>query len=51
MRSWNDLIFINWDNLSEMYHKYKDQMHCNSTGSQNYQTIVDYYEKQAWLKF
>ena len=37
--------------IEEMYHKYKDQMHCNSTGSQNYQTIVDYYEKQAWLKF
>lgn len=36
--------------IEEMYHKYKDQMHCNSTGSQNYQTIVDYYEKQAWLK-
>lgn len=36
--------------IDEMYHKYKDEMHCNSSGSQNYQTIVNYYGNQAFLK-
>ena len=36
--------------IEEMYHKYKDEMHCNSSGSQNYQTIVNYYGHQEFLK-
>lgn len=36
--------------IEEMYAKYSNEMHCNSTGSQNYHTIVDYYKNQEWLK-
>lgn len=36
--------------IEEMYAKYSNEMHCNSTGSQNYHTIVDYYKNQDWLK-
>lgn len=36
--------------IEEIYAKYSNEMHCNSTGSQNYHTIVDYYKNQEWLK-
>lgn len=36
--------------IEEMYTKYSTQMHCNHTGTQNYNIIVNYYKSQDWLK-
>ena len=36
--------------IEEMYSKYSNTLHCNHSGTQNYNTIVDYYKNQAWLK-
>ena len=36
--------------IDEIYSKYKDELHCNSTGSESYHEIVKYYESQNWLK-
>ena len=36
--------------IEEMYTKYSDTLHCNHTGTQNYNTIVNYYKNQDWLK-
>lgn len=36
--------------IEEMYSKYTNTLHCNHSGTQNYNIIVDYYKNQAWLK-
>lgn len=36
--------------IEEMYTKYSTQMHCNHTGTQNYNIIANYYKSQDWLK-
>ena len=36
--------------IDEMYAKYSNQLHCNHTGTQNYNTIANYYKNQDWLK-
>ena len=36
--------------IEEMYEKYSNQLHCNHTGTQNYNTIATYYKNQEWLK-
>lgn len=36
--------------IEEMYTKYSDELHCNHTGTQNYNIIVNYYKSQDWLK-
>lgn len=36
--------------IEEMYAKYSNQLHCNHTGTQNYNTIANYYKNQDWLK-
>lgn len=36
--------------IDEIYEKYKDELHCNSTGSEFYHQIAQYYEHQDWLK-
>lgn len=36
--------------IEEMYAKYSNQLHCNHTGTQNYNTIANYYKNQEWLK-
>jgi hypothetical protein len=36
--------------IDEIYSKYTNQLHCNSTGSEFYHEIVKYYEHQDWLK-
>lgn len=36
--------------IDEIYAKYTNELHCNSTGSEFYHTISDYYEHQDWLK-
>lgn len=36
--------------IEEMYAKYSDTLHCNHTGTQNYNIIVNYYKNQDWLK-
>ena len=36
--------------IDEIYEKYKDELHCNSTGSEFYHQITQYYEHQDWLK-
>lgn len=36
--------------IEEMYTKYSDTLHCNHTGTQNYNIIVNYYKNQDWLK-
>lgn len=36
--------------IDEIYSKYSNQLHCNSTGSEFYHEIVRYYENQDWLK-
>lgn len=39
-----------WLHIQEIYSKYKDQMHLNSTGTDNYHIIEEYYTSQSWLK-
>ena len=36
--------------IDEIYSKYSNKLHCNSTGSEAYHEIVKYYESQNWLK-
>lgn len=36
--------------IEEMYTKYDNELHCNHTGTQNYNIIVNYYKNQDWLK-
>lgn len=36
--------------IDEIYAKYSNELHCNSTGSEAYHEIVKYYENQDWLK-
>jgi hypothetical protein len=36
--------------IEEMYAKYSNQLHCNHTGTQNYNIIANYYKNQDWLK-
>lgn len=36
--------------IEEMYTKYSNELHCNHTGTQNYNIIVNYYKSQDWLK-
>lgn len=36
--------------IEEMYTKYSNEMHCNHTGTENYNIIVNYYKNQDWLK-
>lgn len=36
--------------IDEIYSKYSNELHCNSTGSETYHEIVKYYESQNWLK-
>lgn len=36
--------------IEEMYTKYSNEMHCNHTGTENYNIIVSYYKNQEWLK-
>lgn len=36
--------------IEEMYTKYSDTLHCNHTGTQNYNIIANYYKSQDWLK-
>ena len=36
--------------IDEIYSKYSNELHCNSTGSEAYHEIVKYYESQNWLK-
>ena len=36
--------------IDEIYAKYSNELHCNSTGSEAYHEIVKYYESQDWLK-
>ena len=36
--------------IDEIYSKYSNELHCNSTGSEAYHEIVKYYENQDWLK-
>ena len=36
--------------IEEMYAKYSNQLHCNHTGTQNYNIIANYYKNQEWLK-
>ena len=36
--------------IDEIYAKYKDELHCNSTGTEFYHQIAQYYEHQDWLK-
>lgn len=36
--------------IDEIYSKYSNELHCNSTGSEAYREIVKYYESQNWLK-
>lgn len=39
-----------WLHIQEIYSKYKDEMHLNSTGTNNYNIIEEYYKSQSWLK-
>ena len=36
--------------IDEIYTKYTNELHCNSTGSEFYHEISQYYEHQDWLK-
>ena len=36
--------------IDEIYAKYTNELHCNSTGSEFYHEISQYYEHQDWLK-
>lgn len=36
--------------IEEMYIKYSNDLHCNHTGTQNYNIIANYYKSQDWLK-
>ena len=36
--------------IDEIYSKYSNELHCNSTGSEAYHEIVKYYESENWLK-
>lgn len=36
--------------IDEIYSKYSNELHCNSTGSEFYHEIIKYYENQEWLK-
>lgn len=36
--------------VDEIYAKYTNELHCNSTGSEFYHEIVQYYDRQEWLK-
>ena len=36
--------------IDEIYSKYSNELHCNSTGSEAYHEIVKYYERKNWLK-
>lgn len=36
--------------IDEIYSKYADELHCNSTGTEFYHEIVKYYDQQDWLK-
>lgn len=36
--------------IDEIYTKYTNELHCNSTGSEFYHEILQYYEHQDWLK-
>lgn len=36
--------------IEEMYTKYSNDLHCNHTGTQNYNIIANYYKSQDWLK-
>lgn len=36
--------------IEEMYTKYSNDLHCNHTGTQNYNIIANYYKGQDWLK-
>lgn len=36
--------------IDEIYSKYSNELHCNSTGSEFYHEIIKYYENQSWLK-
>ena len=36
--------------IDEIYYKYSNELHCNSTGSEYYHEIVKYYESQDWIK-
>lgn len=36
--------------VDEIYAKYTNELHCNSTGSEFYHEIIQYYEHQDWLK-
>lgn len=36
--------------IEEMYTKYNNDLHCNHTGTQNYNIIANYYKSQDWLK-
>lgn len=36
--------------IEEMYTKYSNNLHCNHTGTQNYNIIANYYKSQDWLK-
>lgn len=36
--------------IEEMYTKYSNDLHCNHTGTQNYNIIANYYKSQNWLK-
>lgn len=36
--------------IEEMYTKYSSDLHCNHTGTQNYNIIANYYKSQDWLK-
>ncbi len=37
--------------IDEIYSKYSNELHCNSTGSEYYHEIVKYYDHQDWLKY
>lgn len=37
--------------IDEIYSKYADELHCNSTGTEFYHEIVKYYDQQDWLKY
>lgn len=36
--------------IEEMYTKYSNDLHCNHTGTKNYNIIANYYKSQDWLK-
>ena len=36
--------------IDEIYSKYADELHCNSTGTEFYHEIIKYYDQQDWLK-